>query len=117
MRRWLIALAMLLGMSAAVQAAPLQIVAFGDSVTAGYLIPRNDAYPAQLQRALRAKGYDVVVRNAGVPGDTTLGALKRLDLAVDPDTAICIVEFGVNDRRLRVPRATMRRASAPSSTP
>ncbi|MBS0246106.1 MAG: hypothetical protein JSR61_05760 [Proteobacteria bacterium] len=85
----------------------MQIVAFGDSATSGYLIPGNDAYPAQLQRTLRAKGYDVTVKNAGVAGDTTKGALKRLDLAVDPDTAICIVEFGVNDRRLRVPRAAM----------
>lgn len=85
----------------------IEIVAFGDSATSGYLIKRDDAYPAQLQRALRAKGHDVVVRNAGLAGDTTQGALKRLDLAVDPDTAICIVEFGVNDLRLRVPRTTM----------
>src|SRR3569833_200529 len=85
----------------------IEIVAFGDSATSGYLIKRDDAYPAQLQGALRAKGHDVVVRNAGLAGDTTQGALKRLDLAVDPDTAICIVVFGVNDLRLRVPRATM----------
>lgn len=88
-------------------AQPIGIVAFGDSATSGYLIKRDEAYPAQLQRALRAKGHDVAVRNAGVAGDTTQAALKRLDLAVDPDTAICIVEFGVNDLRLRVPRATM----------
>ena len=88
-------------------ARPLAIVAFGDSATSGYLIPHDDAYPAQLQRALRARGYDVTVKNAGVAGDTTQGALKRLDLAIDPGTAIAIVEFGVNDLRLRVPRATM----------
>jgi acyl-CoA thioesterase-1 len=88
-------------------ARPIHIVAFGDSATAGYLVKRDDAYPAQLQRALRARGYDATVRNAGVSGDTTQGALKRLDLAVDPDTTICIVEFGVNDLRLRVPRAAM----------
>lgn len=86
---------------------PITIVAFGDSATSGYLIPREDAYPAQLQRALRAKGYDVTVKNAGIPGDTTAGALKRLDLAIDPGTALAIVEFGVNDLRLRVPRAVM----------
>src|SRR3569623_1635909 len=88
-------------------ARPLAIVAFGDSATSGYLIPHDDAYPAQLQRALRARGYDVTVKNAGVAGDTAQGALKRLDLAIDPGTAIAIVEFGVNDLRLRVPRATM----------
>lgn len=107
MWRALIAFGLLLGITAGAQARSIHIVAFGDSVTSGYLIRRDDAYPAQLQRALRAKGYDVVVRNAGVAGDTTQGALKRLDLAIDPGTAICIVEFGVNDRRLRVPRATM----------
>lgn len=90
-------------------ARPVGIVAFGDSATSGYLVKRDEAYPAQLQRALRAKGHDVVVSNAGVAGDTTQAALKRLDLAVDPDTAICIVEFGVNDLRLRVPRATMEK--------
>ncbi len=112
MRRGLIVLLTLLGMSAAAGPAlsrPLSIVAFGDSATSGYLIKRDEAYPAQLQRALRAKGYDVVVKNAGVAGDTTQAALKRLDLAIDPDTAICIVEFGVNDLRLRVPRATMEK--------
>ena len=112
MRRGLIVLLTLLGMSAAAGPAlsrPIAIVAFGDSATAGYLIKRDEAYPAQLQRALRAKGYDVVVRNAGVAGDTTQAALRRLDLAIDPDTAICIVEFGVNDLRLRVPRAAMEK--------
>ncbi|KQZ00374.1 hypothetical protein ASD45_05510 [Pseudolabrys sp. Root1462] len=91
------------------QSRPIAIVAFGDSATSGYLIKRDDAYPAQLQRVLRAKGYDVVVSNAGVAGDTTQGALKRLDLAIDPDTAICIVEFGVNDLRMGVPRAVMEK--------
>ena len=65
---------------------------------------REDAYPAQLERQLRAKGYDVAVKNAGVSGDTTAGALKRLDLAVDPDTDIVLVELGTNDLRLHVPR-------------
>ena len=91
------------------QSRPIAIVAFGDSATSGYLIKRDDAYPAQLRRVLRAKGYDVVVRNAGVAGDTTQGALKRLDIAIDPGTAICIVEFGVNDLRTRVPRAVMEK--------
>jgi acyl-CoA thioesterase-1 len=78
-------------------AAALRIVAFGDSATSGWLVPRDRAYPAQLQKRLREKGYDVTVKNAGVPGDTAAGALKRFDMAIDPGTAICILEFGTND--------------------
>ena len=101
-RLLLVALA-LLAASAATRADTIQIVAFGDSATAGYLVARKDAYPAQLQAALRKKGYDVVVENAGVNGDTTAGALHRFDQAIVPDTDIALVEFGTNDLRLRVP--------------
>ena len=88
--------------------APLRIVALGDSATSGWLVPRDQSYPAQLQSMLRAKGYDVVVKNAGVPGDTTAGALKRFDRAVDPGTGLVLVELGTNDLRLHVPAARMR---------
>ena len=76
----------------------IHIVAFGDSLTSGWLVPRKDAWPAQLQAALRKKGYDVTVKNAGIPGDTARHALRRFDMAIDPGTDICIVEFGLNDR-------------------
>ena len=88
-------------------AAPVKIVALGDSATAGWLVAKKDAYPAELERQLRAKGHDVAVRNAGVNGDTSAGALKRLDLAVDPDTNIVLVEVGTNDLRMHVPAAKM----------
>jgi acyl-CoA thioesterase-1 len=90
------------------QAAPVRIAAFGDSATRGYLVPRKDAYPAQLQRALRARGHDVAVDNQGVNGDTTRGALRRFDEAIAPGTDIAIVEFGTNDRRRGVPMNTVR---------
>jgi len=105
-RSLLVALA-LLAASAAARADTIQIVAFGDSATAGYLVARKDAYPAQLQAALRAKGYDVEVHNAGVNGDTTAGALRRFDMAIAPGTHIAIVEFGSNDLRNRVPMKTI----------
>lgn len=89
-------------------AAPIKIVALGDSATAGWLVARTDAYPAELQRQLRAKGHDVTVKNAGISGDTSAGALHRLDLAVDPDTKIVLVEVGTNDLRLHIPAAKMR---------
>ena len=93
---------------ASAAAAPVKIVAIGNSATAGWLVARKDAYPAELERQLRAKGHDVAVKNAGVSGDTSAGTLKRLDLAVDPDTDIVLVETGTNDLRLHVPAAKMR---------
>ena len=104
------ALAALLALSLATTAAaaPVKIVALGDSATAGWLVAKKDAYPAELERQLRAKGHQVEIRNAGVSGDTSAGALKRLDLAVDPDTDIVLVEVGTNDLRLHVPAVKMR---------
>jgi acyl-CoA thioesterase-1 len=106
MRRALkLSLGLTLLWAATVRADPIHIVAFGDSLTAGYLVPRDDAYPAQLQRALRKRGYDVTVKNAGRNGDTAKRALRRFDAAIDPDTDIAIVEFGINDRRAGASRA------------
>jgi acyl-CoA thioesterase I len=76
---------------------PLSIVALGDSLTAGYGLPANDAFPVQLQRALVAKGLAVHVVNAGVSGDTTLGGLSRLDWSVPDGTDAVILELGAND--------------------
>ena len=75
----------------------LVIVAFGDSLSAGYGVAEDESYPALLQKKLDADGYDVRVINAGVSGETSSGALARLDwvLSVDPD--IMIVETGAND--------------------
>jgi acyl-CoA thioesterase-1 len=85
----------------------IHIVAFGDSATYGWLVPHKDAYPAQLQTQLRKKGYDVAVENAGVPGDTVAGALRRFDQAIGPDTDIALVEFGTNDLRAGVSTAKL----------
>ncbi len=97
-KRLLAAILAIFLFAAPASAAPIHIVAFGDSLTFGWLLPRQQAYPAQLQKRLRAKGYDVVVKNAGIGGDTAKNALRRFDTAIDPDTDICIVEFGLNDR-------------------
>ena len=100
--------ALLLSLSANASAATVHIVAFGDSATAGFLVPRSDAYPAQLQVLLRKKGYDVVVANEGVNGDTLAGALHRFDIAIAPGTDIAIVEFGTNDLRSGASMNTVR---------
>lgn len=78
-------------------AAPVRILAFGDSLTAGYGLPENDGFVPQLQQALQQMGRDVTVINGGLSGDTTAGGLSRLDwmLADKPD--LVIVELGAND--------------------
>lgn len=77
--------------------APIRIVAFGDSLTAGYRLEPAEAFPVQLQAALRAKGYNVDVTNAGVSGDTAAAGLERFDWAVPEGTEAVIVELGAND--------------------
>ena len=90
------------------QARPVHIVAYGDSMTAGWLVPHDQAYPAQLQRALRNKGYDAIVENAGINGGTFTDALLHFDEAIGPDTDIALVEFGTNDLRARASMKTVR---------
>jgi acyl-CoA thioesterase-1 len=86
---------------------PVRIVAFGDSLTAGYGLPVQAAFPAKLERALKAKGYAVEIVNAGVSGDTAARGLARLDWSVPEGTDAAIVELGANDMLLGVdPRIT-----------
>ena len=79
------------------EADPIRIVAFGDSLTAGLGLPTQDAFPSKLTAALKAKGYDVAIVNAGVSGDTTSATLARLDWSVPAGTQVVILEFGAND--------------------
>lgn len=77
--------------------AKIKIVAFGDSLTAGYQLPPDAAFPVQLQKALEEKYPDVAIANAGVSGDTSKGGLHRLDWALDDDVDAVILELGAND--------------------
>jgi acyl-CoA thioesterase-1 len=79
------------------EAKTLQVVALGDSLTAGYGVPPGRAFPEVLQKALRAKGYDVEVANAGVSGETAEDGLARFDWSVPAGTDALIVELGAND--------------------
>ncbi|HIJ63570.1 MAG TPA: arylesterase [Rhodospirillaceae bacterium] len=81
----------------AMAAPPIRILALGDSLTAGYGLPAADAFPAQLERALTAKGFAVQVVNAGVSGDTSAGGRARLDWALADKPERAIVELGIND--------------------
>lgn len=76
---------------------PVRVVMLGDSITAGLGLPAQDALPAKLEKALRAKGYDVTIQNAGVSGDTSAGGLARLDWSVAEGTDAVIIELGAND--------------------
>ena len=73
------------------------IVALGDSLTSGFGLPNDQAFPSQLESALKQRGHKVRVVNAGVSGDTTMAALRRLDWALDAETDVVIVELGGND--------------------
>ena len=96
-RRLVLAGATLLAMAGAAQARPVALVALGDSLSAGYMLPADAAFPAVLEKALQAKGLDVTVANAGVSGDTAQGGLDRLDWSVPDGTDGVIVELGAND--------------------
>jgi acyl-CoA thioesterase-1 len=76
---------------------PVKLVVLGDSLSAGLGLPGSAAFPAQLEKALKAKGHAVEVVNAGVSGDTAAGGLARLDWSVPDDTDAVIVELGAND--------------------
>jgi acyl-CoA thioesterase-1 len=79
------------------QGQPIRLVALGDSLSAGYNLPQEAAFPVALERALKAKGYKVEIVNAGVSGDTSSGGLDRLDWSVPDGTDGVILELGAND--------------------
>ena len=100
MRRLVQALAFVEDLATASHAAAartLRLVALGDSLTAGLGLAPGKAFPDRLEAALRAKGWDVKVINAGVSGDTAADGLARYEWAVPPDGDALIIELGAND--------------------
>lgn len=87
----------LAALPAAAQDRAIQLVGFGDSLMAGYQLAPSESYTAQLEAALKAKGENIVVTNAGVSGDTTAGGLSRIDWSVPDGTDGVILELGAND--------------------
>ena len=79
------------------------VLAFGDSLTAGYGMSPQEAYPAQLEEQLKAKGHDVKIINAGVSGDTTTGGLNRLDWALKHNPDLVLLGLGANDALRHLP--------------
>jgi acyl-CoA thioesterase-1 len=102
-----IVLALLLMIVNPAAAQTVTLLALGDSLTAGYGLQPSDAFPVKLEAALKARGHDVKVINAGVAGDTALDGASRVEWALSEDVDAVIVEFGANDalRGLPVPQA------------
>ena len=99
------ALVSAIAVSSATQTSPARqkIVALGDSLTSGQGIGAELAYPALLQPRLDAAGLEYTVVNAGVPGDTSTGALRRFERALEGDVRVLIVALGANDGLRGVP--------------
>jgi acyl-CoA thioesterase-1 len=92
-----------------VEASRPRIVAFGDSLTAGFGLTETESYPYLLQQKLKADGFDYEVVNAGVSGDTSLGGLERVDwVLASGDVKFLILELGANDLLRGVPVSKMR---------
>ncbi|MCA9357209.1 arylesterase [Candidatus Nomurabacteria bacterium] len=87
----------------------IKIIAFGDSLTAGYGLSRNEAYPAQLEAALKGKGYSVSVINAGVSGETTRGNLERASFIAAQNPDIVLLGIGGNDALRTLPIAETKK--------
>lgn len=108
-----VAFAVVLAAASPAAARTIRLVVLGDSLTAGLGLPPGKAFPDRLQAALRARGWDVDVLNAGVSGDTATDGLARYDWAVPANAGALIVELGANDMlRGLEPEATKKALSA-----
>ena len=96
-RRFLLLSVIFLAMLSPAAARPLSLLALGDSLTAGYGVAAAEAFPVKLEAALRARGHEVTVVNAGVSGDTAGDGLARLDWALGDSPDAVLVELGAND--------------------
>ena len=85
-----------------------RIVCLGDSLTAGYGVSLDEAYPAQLAARLRTAGLDYDVVNAGVSGDTSAGGLRRLEWSMAGDVRVLVVALGANDGLRGLPPKDLR---------
>jgi acyl-CoA thioesterase-1 len=106
----LVALVVRADFAFAQNSASTRILALGDSLTAGYRLPKEKAFPALIEKSLRSKGYRVEVVNAGVSGDTARQALARLEWSLKKagPFQVALVELGANDGLRRSPVAQMR---------
>ena len=88
--------------------AQVLIAVVGDSNVNGKGVSPSDAYPAKLERALKARGLDVRVTNGGINGETSAGLLSRIDSAAPQGTQVAVVWAGINDAKRGIPREKIR---------
>lgn len=86
---------------------PLRILAFGDSLVAGFAVSRKAGFAVQLEKSLISAGFSAEVINAGVPGDTSAGGRARLEQALNIEPHLALLEFGANDNLLGLEPATL----------
>ncbi|MGE6784357.1 arylesterase [Ensifer adhaerens] len=108
-QRVFLALMMTFALSWTARAETISLIGFGDSLMAGYQLPPQDAFPARLEKALKEKGFDVTIANAGVSGDTSSGGLARIDWSVPDGTKGVILELGANDALRGIPPEETRK--------
>jgi acyl-CoA thioesterase I len=112
MLRFSVVLLAALCLASPVRAEPLTLLALGDSLTAGYGLDAPQSFPSRLEAALRQRGHDVIVVNAGVSGDTASQGAARLDWSLTPEVDAVLVELGANDALRGLPPAQAEAALA-----
>lgn len=104
----LMTLAFALNSAAGAAEPPKKLMVFGDSLTAGYGLPRGEAFPVKLQERLKQEGAEVEVLGQGVSGDTTAGGLSRIEYALKKNPDYVILELGGNDMLRAIDPAVTR---------
>jgi acyl-CoA thioesterase-1 len=84
-------------MTASIEDNPISVMVFGDSITAGYGLDQDDAFPAIMQQKAEKEGFNTVIINAGLSGETSAGGLRRIDWVLQRPVDVFILELGGND--------------------
>lgn len=84
-------------MAASIEDNPVSVMVFGDSITAGYGLDQDDAFPAIMQQKAEKEGFNTVIINAGLSGETSAGGLRRIDWVLQRPVDVFILELGGND--------------------
>ena len=109
-RKFILIMTLAFALNSAAGAAepPKKLMVFGDSLTAGYGLPRGEAFPVKLQERLKQEGAEVEVLGQGVSGDTTAGGLSRIEYALKKNPDYVILELGGNDMLRAIDPAVTR---------
>ena len=87
---------------------PAVILFFGDSITAGYGVETEQAFPALIQQKIDAQGWNFKAANAGLSGETTAAGLRRIDWLLKREIDFLVLELGGNDGLRGIPLSTTR---------